>query len=115
MKLNNFSTGKYEVLTETARYTLNFDLALVTRELRDAIDPDLTDASLLTPEQARLRGDNNALILYGVSPVEIGKPMMMSVQVAQDGVWTKTFRQTTNVRKITELSDQGDGDMNDNS
>lgn len=85
----------YAVTTQTAAYLINRDEGWIQR-VPDTPDDD--NYYLV----AALRKDGERIPLISMEEPEVGKPMLMLLDVVQDGV-TSTSRLTTPVREIIDL------------
>ena len=101
MKVNDPETpGVFIVLTETSKYVVNLDERWIRRCAGDGFGPDPNEET--PPVLSQLRRDGDTIELLELVTMEVGRPMAMYLDIRRDGVMT--FRRTTNVMKITEMS-----------
>lgn len=96
------TVGRWSVRTATSTYLLDFDARTATRMPADAPDSDAHDV-------AALRRDTAAIPILEMSPVTVGAPMNLLLNVTGDPEIV-TLRQTTPVREIIPLPVPAIGD-----
>ena len=97
--LSNLDTGRWLVATESSAYILDLDARTARRSPGYGVGPVSNGHVHLS----QMRRDEAPIPLEEIITLEVGKPMLLLLDVREDGVLT--LRRSTIVAAITEITD----------